>query len=620
MRLRLLAALLSASITASAHAADAAAVETPQDRWNLSDLYATPADWDADAARLADQTARLADCKGQLGRSAARFKACLDAVFDARKRSGRLAVYGGETYNQDTANSAGLAYAQKVQLLDAKLTEATSFLAPEILALGRKKVDGYLAHDRSLAIYRRPLDDILRTAPHTLDAKGESLIAAFGLTRSDADSTYTLLTTSDLPWPTITLADGTSVRLDQAAYTKYRAAQNRDDRKRVMDAFFGAMKQFEQTFGSTLYSSMKTDSVNARLHRYPDVLTERLDANAVPVAVYDTLISEADAHVGTLQRYFRLRAKLLGVPDLHYYDIYPPLVKVDEHYSLDEAKRLTLEAVAPLGPDYVAAMKNGFDHRWMDAYPRPHKLSGAHMNPGAYGVHPYVLANFNSDYEGVTTIAHEWGHALHTVLAEKAQPFPTANYPIFVAEIASTFNEAMLQKHMLDIAKTDDERLLYLGSALEGLRGTFFRQAMFAEFERDVHAKVDAGESLSGADMTKIYAAILAKYHGDAVKIDDVDTIEWAYIPHFYNAFYVFQYATSISASSLFADGVLNDEPGAKDRYLALLSAGGSDDPYQLVKTAGVDLATPAPYRSIVARMDRIMDDIETILARRKAG
>ena len=591
--------------------------EPEQDRWNLADLYATPADWDADAAKLTDQMTQIAGCKGQLGKSVARFKACMDLLDDAQKRSGRLEVYGGEFYNQNTADSTGLAYFQKTQLLDSKLEEATSFTSPEILAVGRKKIDGFLARDKSLLKYRHALDDILRTAPHTLDASSEGIVAAFGLTRADADSTYTLLATSDLPWPTVKLSDGTSARLDQSTYTKYRAAQNRADRKLVMDAFFGAMKQFEKTFGSTLYSSMKSDSVNARVHRYPDVITARLDRNAVPVAVYDTLIAEADANVGTLQRYFRLRAKLLGITDLHYYDIYPPLVKSDVRYSLEEAKRLTLEAVAPLGPDYVAAMKNGFDHRWMDAYPRPHKLSGAHMNPGAYDVHPYVLVNFNDDYEGVTTVAHEWGHAMHTVLAEKAQPFATANYPIFVAEIASTFDEALLQKHMLDIAKTDDERLLVLGSALENLRGTFFRQAMFAEFERTVHAKVDAGDSLSGADMTRIYADLLKKYHGDAVTIDDVDTIEWAYIPHFYNAFYVFQYSTSMAASSLFADSVLNDEPGAKDRYLGLLSAGGSDYPYALVRKAGVDLASPAPYRSIVARMNRIMDEIEAIEARR---
>jgi oligoendopeptidase F len=312
---------------------------------------------------------------------------------------------------------------------------------------------------------------------------------------------------------------------------------------------------------------------------------------------------------------------MLNVPQMHYYDIYPPLVHSDLKFPLATAKQLTLEAVAPLGQDYVSALAKGFDSRWMDAYPRPKKLSGAHMDGYAYDVHPYVLMNYNDDYESVTTVAHEWGHAMHTWLADHAQPFVTSDYPIFIAEIASTFNEELLLQRVLKTAKNDDERLLYLGSALENLRGTFFRQAMFAEFERDIHARVDAGESLSGDAFTKTYCDILKRHHGakeGVVAIDDAYCVEWAYIPHFYNAFYVYQYATSIAASSLFAQKVGAGEPGALKRYLDLLRAGASDYPYELVKAAGVDLATPAPYQALVARMNAIMDEIEAILARRK--
>jgi oligoendopeptidase F len=257
----------------------------------------------------------------------------------------------------------------------------------------------------------------------------------------------------------------------------------------------------------------------------------------------------------------------------------------------------------------------------MDAYPRPQKQSGAHMAGFAYDVHPYVLMNYNDDYESVTTLAHEWGHAMHTYLANRAQPFVTASYPIFIAEIASTFNEELLLDRVLKSAQSDDERLLYLGSALEGLRATFFRQAMFAEFERNVHARVDAGESLTGDALTKTYCELLKRYHGASqgvVAIDDAYCVEWAYIPHFYNAFYVYQYATSIAASSQLAQKVGAGEPGALERYLGLLRAGGSDYPYELVKAAGVDLATPEPYRALVARMNAIMDEIEAVLARRR--
>ncbi len=597
-----------------------ALAESPQDRWNLADLYATPADWNADAERLRGQLADVQGCQGHLGDSVKRFGACMALIDDAQKRYQRLSVYASESHNQDTSVDSGLELDQRSRVLRSQYGEAQSFVRPEVIALGRAKIDGYLKADPSLGVHRHDLDTILRAAPHTLDAAGEGVAAQFGATSDVASSAYTLLSTADMPWPTVKLSDGSVVVLDQSAYTKYRAVQNRADRKLVMDAFFGQYKQFEHVFGATLYGQLKIDATNAKVHRYPDVITRAMDRNAVPVAVYDTLIAEANAHLPTLHRYFRLRGRMLGVTDLHYYDIYPPLVASDRRFPLDEAKRLTLEAVAPLGPDYVAAMKQGFEQRWMDAYPRPHKLSGAHMAGSAYDVHPYVLVNYNDDYESVTTVAHEWGHALHSVLANRAQAFTNAGYPIFVAEIASTFDEALLLRHVLQVATSDDERLLYLGSALEGLRGTFFRQAMFAEFERVVHARVDRGDTLSGAAMTKIYGDILRRYHGEAegvMKIDDVDAIEWAYIPHFYNAFYVYQYATSIAASSLFADSVVAGEPGALDRYLGLLRAGGSDDPYELVKKAGVDLATPAPYRSIAARMDRIMDEIETIQARR---
>jgi oligoendopeptidase F len=265
-------------------------------------------------------------------------------------------------------------------------------------------------------------------------------------------------------------------------------------------------------------------------------------------------------------------------------------------------------------------MNAGFANRWMDVYPRPRKQSGAHMAGAAYDVHPYVLMNYNGDYESVTTLAHEWGHAMHSYLTNRAQPFVTSDYAIFVAEIASTFNEKLLLDRMLKAAQSDDERLLYLGSALENLRGTFYRQAMFAEFERKIHAQADKGEPLSGAALTTTYCDILKRYHGAAegvVAIDDAYCTEWAYIPHFYNSFYVYQYATSIAASSLFADQVGRGEPGALQRYLDLLRAGSSDYPYELVKKAGVDLATPAPYQALVARMNTIMDEIEAILAKR---
>jgi oligoendopeptidase F len=606
---------------ASAASLTLAHAETTADRWNLAEIYPSVAAWNADAEKAEAQLRDLAACKGKLGESARRFKQCLDLRADVTKRYYRLAAYSGEQSAEDTANPAFLELDQKADLLGNELNQASAFFDPEVVHIGKERIAQFLSEEPSLAIYRFPLEETLRLAPHTLNDAGEALIAKFGLMDNAGSAAYTILTNADLPWPKIKLSSGEEITLDQSAYEKYRELSNRDDRKKVMDAFFATFKTYERTIGVDLYSQLKQDTVYAKVRNYPDSITHTLDRRNIPVEVFDTLIAQTNAHLPTLYRYFRLRARMLGVSQLHYYDIYPPLVHTDIKLPYEVGRKLVLEAVAPLGKDYVDALTYGLDHRWMDLYPRPHKLSGAHMDGYAYDVHPYVLLNYNNDYESVTTVAHEWGHAMHSYLANKSQPFVTSNYAIFIGEIASTFNEELLLQRVLKTAQTDDERLYYLGYALEQLRGTFFRQAMFAEFERSIHARVDRGEPLTGETLTRTYCEILKRYHGVAegvVDIDDAYCIEWAYIPHFYSSFYVYQYATSIAASALFAQRVAANEPGALTRYLDLLKAGGSGYPYELVKKAGVDLATPAPYEALAARMNSIMDEIEAILARQK--
>ena len=607
---------LASGVGAATHPND-----TTAQRWNLADMYATQAAWDQDAVRLEQQLKTLSGCSGQLGKSVQRFKVCMDLNADVLKRYYRLSGYAAQKNDEDTGATAGLDLRQRADVLGNRLEEAASFLSPEILKLGRGKVDAYLKQDKSLTVYRQLLNDVLRGAAHTLSKESETLVANFSQATGAAGAVYSTLSNADMPWPKVKLSDGSEVTVDQSAYTKYRALPNRDDRKRVFDAFWGKWKEFERTYGVTFYEQLKKDAALAKVRRYPDSLTQSLFANNLPRAVYDTLVDQASANLPTLHRYFKLRAKMLGVRDMQYFDIYPPLVSSDLKYPIEPSVKLMLESVKPLGEDYVKAMEAGTKARWMDVYPRDKKRSGAYMNGSVYDVHPYLLLNHNDDYESLSTLAHEWGHAMHSVLSAKAQPFITADYPTFTAEIASTTNEVLLLDHMLKVSKTDDERMLYLGSALENLRGTFFRQAMFADFERTVHAKVDKGDSLTGEALTQIYGDILKRYHGDkegVVKIDNVYAIEWAYIPHFYNKFYVFQYATSISAGNMFATEILKGTPGARDKYLAILKAGGSRYPYELVKEAGVDLASPAPYQAIVARMNAIMDQIEAIQAERK--
>ena len=598
----------------------ALAAEPEAYRWNLKDIYATQAAWDQDAKRLTDQLKPLSACSGKLAQPKS-FKACMDLSADVQKRLYRLYSYASQTHDGDTGATLGLDLKQRAEVMGNQVEEASSFFSPEILKIGRARINAMVKADKSLAIYSHRLDDTLRTAAHTLDAKGEALIASFGRTTGAASAIYSMLSEADMPWPKVKLSDGTEVVVDQSAYTKYRALDNRADRKIVFDAFWAKWKEFERSFGVTFYEQLKKDSVAAKVRSYPGSITQALDGNKLPQAVYDTLLAQANANLPTLHRYFKLRAKMLGVTDMRYYDIYPPLVSSSLTYPIEQSVQYMLASVKPLGDDYVKAMTLGTQSRWMDVYPRPKKRSGAYMNGSAYDVHPYLLLNHNDDYESLSTLAHEWGHAMHSYLAIKSQAFVNAEYPTFTAEIASTTNEVLLLDHMLKVAKTDDERLLYLGSQLENLRGTFFRQAQFAEFEQLTHAMVDKGESLTGEALTKIYGDILKRHHGDAqgvVKIDDLYAVEWAYIPHFYNRFYVFQYATSISAGNLFAAEILKGAPGARERYLNILRAGGSRYPYELVKAAGVDLASPAPYVALVANMNSIMDQIEAILAKRK--
>ena len=358
----------------------APAAERPQDRWNLADLYPTVQAWNDDVAKVEAQLPQVAACKGHLGDSAKRFKECLDLQYDVLRRYLRLLVYANELQAEDTGKPESLALTQRNQVLGSKLTQATSFVNPEILAVGNARIDAMFKEEPALAIYRQPVDNILRNAPHTLDSAGEALVATFQLAARQSGSVYGIFANADMPWPTVTLADGTQATLDQAAYTKYREVANRDDRKKVMDAFFGQWKEFERTLGVAFYGNLKEDTVYTRVRKYPDSITRALDANKVPREVYDALIKATNENLPTLHRYFRLRAKMLGVQEMRYYDIYPPLVGGGREYSIDEGVKMMLESVKPLGDDYVAAMAKGVADRWMDVYPRPQKRSEEHTS------------------------------------------------------------------------------------------------------------------------------------------------------------------------------------------------------------------------------------------------
>lgn len=613
--LPLLAPALSAADAAPAAEADPSAV------WDLTPLFADEAAWRASKERVAAGIPKIRQFKGKLGESASSLLAAMTTMQQLRDEFVRVAVYASLVLDENTRDAAALERTQEVGLLGTEFSRATSFIDPELLTVGEKRIRKFLDTEPGLKPFRFTLLEIVRAAPHTLGAEAEGVLSAAGLVTGTAGSLYGILANADMPWPTIKLSDGTEARLDQSGYAKWRASANRADRQAVFEAFWKKVREYERTFGVALFSQMKTDWFNASVRKYPSTLAAALDADNIPEAVYRQLLTQTNANLPTLHRYFKLRARMLGISDLRYWDIYPPLVSLDKKFPLSSSKDLANAAVKPLGADYQKLFADSLAGRYTHYYPRPGKRSGAYMSGGVHSAHAYVLMNYNDDYESLSTLVHEWGHGVHSLLANAAQPSTDARYSIFTAEIASTQNEVLLLDHMLKVAQSDDERLYYLGSALENMRGTFFRQAMFAEFELAIHETVEKGGSLSGQKFSQIYGDILRRYHGDAegvLKIDDMVTAEWAYIPHFYRRFYVYQYATSIAAGTAFADRILAGEPGVVDTYLNMLKAGGSDHPYDLVKRAGVDLASPAPYQALIARMNRIMDQIEEILARKQ--
>lgn len=593
-----------------------------KDRWNLAELYATDGAWSEAKAAYEKKIDTMSAHRGHLGESPQKMLAALRAIDDLTQEYRRLSSYAAMKSDLDKANAANLARSQEMEQVGARLDGATSFFAPEVLALPEKTVDAYLKAEPALARYAHDLRDVERRRPHTLSPAEEKLLADVGTISGAADSVYGVLANADLPFPEVTLGSGDKVRLDQSAFVRYRASSRREDRLEVFRSFFTTWQGFQRTLGVSLDAEVRKNIFFARSRRYGSSLEASLDRNHVPTRVYDAMVEAANEGLPTLHRYLKLRARILGVSDLSYHDIYAPLVPQSaRNYSIDEARKLVLDAVAPLGKEYVSTLAHGYDSRWVDVWPSRGKRSGAYSNGSVYAGHPFILMNYTGNFDGVSTLAHESGHAMHSWLANHAQPVTTADYPIFVAEVASTFNEALLYRYAIDHAKDDGERLSLLSAWLDGARGTFFRQAMFAEFERAIARAAESGETLTGESLGRIYRGLIRKYHGSdqgVCAVDDLYSVEWAYIPHFYANFYVYQYATGFAASTSLARRVLAAEPGMRDRYLEFLESGGSDYPFELLKVAGVDLTQPAPYRETVAEMNRTMDEIDAILARGK--
>ena len=592
-----------------------------QYKWNLKDLYPSDEAWDKAKDELAGRFDEVTKYKGKLASSASTLLACLKLDSQISKEFGRLFSYASMKSDQDTGNSKYLGFKQEMQQLSTNYNSKAAFIRPEIAELDKLQIDAFMEQQPGLKIYKMDLYNILRMKPHTLSESGEKLLAEAGLMADSPSSIYGVFSDAEMPYPEIKLSDGTMARLTKAGYSRYRAVPNRSDRLAVFNAFWGAFNKFKGTFGTDLYAEVKKDMFYARARNYESSLQSALDKNNIPTEVYTNLIKNVTDNLDSFYRYLELKKRMLGVETLEYSDIYAPVVKgIDLHYTYDEAKKLVLDALAPLGPDYRHVVEDAFKERWIDVYPSPGKRSGAYSNGEAYDVHPYILLNYNGQYEDVSTLAHELGHTMQSYYSNKTQPYPTADYPIFVAEVASTFNETLLIDKMLEQIKDDDTRLSLLMNYLDGIKGTVFRQTQFAEFELRMHEMAESGEPLTGDVLTKLYGDILKKYYGNdkgICHIDDLYTVEWAYIPHFYYDFYVYQYATSFTASTALAEKVLAKEKDAVKDYIDFLSAGGSEYPIELLKKAGVDMTTAEPFKKTMAAMNRTMDNIEAILAKK---
>lgn len=590
--------------------------------WDLTDLYPDAAAWQREYDSVIADLDGVAAYRGRLGRNAATLAQAVELASEINKRALRLYVYATLKGDEDTRVQENLARRQLGDQLLARMAEATSWMNPEILTVGERRIESFIRSEPQLADHAVRLRETLRFAEHTLTPEGEALLAAASLPLGGPQRIYTQMSGSDIPWPMVEIG-GEQVRINNQAYTLHRQNPDRATRRRVMDAFFGAWGQYESSIGEALASNTQAQVMNAQARNYSSAREASLFANAVPVAVYDQLVTQAHAGLPTLHRYFRLRARMLGVSDLAYYDIYPDMVSYDATYTLADSERITLEALGPFGDDYLQILRQGFEADWSHVYPQEGKQSGAYVFGAAYDVHPYVLLNHQDDYDSLSTFAHEWGHAVHSVLANTAQPYETADYPTFVAEMASTINEVLLLRHLQERASSPNERLFLLSQELELYRGTFFRQTMFAEFEAQIHAAAERGEPLTGERFSEMYLALLRQYHGadqGVMAIDPVYAHEWAYIPHFYYNFYLFQYATSVAASTMFAERLLSDDEASRAAVIEMLRKGGSEHPHQMFVAAGVDLSTPAPYQAVTARMEAIMDEMERLLAEQGAA
>ena len=586
-----------------------------QDTWKLEDIFSNDQEWEKEFQEVKSQIPGIKEFEGKLGESAETLYKALQFQDKLLERIGKLYTYSHMRYDQDTTNSFYQGLDDRMKNMYSQAASQLAFIVPEILSLDESQVTSFLSEKPELKLYEHALAEINLQRPHVLTAEQEALLAEASEVMDASSNTFGMLNNADLEFPSIKDENGTEVEITHGRYIRFLESEDPRVRHDAFKAVYKTYGDFKNTFSSTLSGNVKKDNFNARVRKYDSARHAALSANNIPESVYDNLVNTVTDNLHLLHRYIKLRKKVLGLDELHMYDLFTPLVKdVKMEIKYEEAKDLVIKGLAPLGEEYSKILTEGFENRWVDVHENKGKRSGAYSS-GAYGTHPYILMNWQDNVNNLFTLAHEFGHSVHSYYTRKSQPYPYGNYSIFVAEVASTCNEALLNDYLLKTIDDEQKRIYLLNHYLEGFRGTVFRQTMFAEFEHMIHQKAQNNEALTAEALTESYYALNKKYFGEEdIVIDEEIGLEWARIPHFYYNYYVYQYATGFSAATALSKQILEEGEPAVKRYIDFLSAGSSDYPIEVLKKAGVDMTSAEPIKNACKVFEEKLNELEQLL------
>lgn len=581
-------------------------------KWNLEKMYLDSSKIEEDIKFIEKSYEDIKKYKGKMSDSAENFYNSLKIMEDSSRRLSYLYAYTHMKHHEDTRINENLADATKSEMIASELGKATAFIVPEIIGMDSSLLENFLKDER-ISPYKKMIDEILRDKPYTLSEKEEELMAAVSDLTGVAENTYEMLSYADMKFPEIEDEKGEKVRLDHFNYSTYIKSKNQRVRKDAFEAEFGTYKKYSNTMASTLFGAIKSEIFNAKTRKYPSALFASLYQDNISVDVYNNLIDSIHENIPALDKYLEIKKKYLGLDELHMYDLYVPMARdFNMEISYEEAKEIILEALKPMGEGYTSLIQKAFDERWIDVYENEGKKGGAY-SWGCYDSHPYILMSYNNDLNSMFTLIHELGHSIHSYLSHNSQPYIYSSYKIFVAEVASTVNETLLIKYLLNNSKDKTEQIYLLNYYLEQFRTTVYRQTLFAEFEKITHEKVEAGNPMTADDFTEVFYNLNKLYYGGACNVDEISGVEWARIPHFYSNFYVYKYATGFAAASVLSEKILNED-GAVEKYLEFLKSGGSEYPLDQLRSAGVDMEKKESVDGALKIFNELTEKLEELV------